>query len=132
MLWESARPYTYIRTTSDNRIIIGGKDEVFYSPGKRDKLLKAKSKQLVKSFNKIYPDLKFIPDYNWTGTFAETKDGLPYIGKHKAHPNCYFSLCYGGNGITFSLIAAELIRDEILRKKNKDGNIFSFYRKNKS
>src|SRR5205085_807499 len=32
ILWESARPYIYLRGTSDNRIIAGGKDEVFYSP----------------------------------------------------------------------------------------------------
>ena len=128
MLWESSRPYTYIRTTPDNRIIIGGKDEVFYSPGKRDRLLKNKTQQLVRNFNKYFPEINFIPDYSWTGTFAETKDGLPYIGKHKKHPRCHFALCYGGNGITFSLIAAEIIRDEILKRKNNDKKIFSFYR----
>ncbi len=128
VLWESARPYLYMRTTSENRIIVGGKDEVFYSPGKRNKLLTIKTKQLVKAFSKKFPDIPFIPDYSWTGTFAESKDGLPYIGKHKDHPFSFFSLGYGGNGITFSLIAAKLISDSILKKKVPYQNIFSFYR----
>jgi glycine/D-amino acid oxidase-like deaminating enzyme len=128
ILWESARPYFYMRTTSDNRIIIGGKDEVFYSPGKRNSLLTSKTKQLEKAFQKKFPEINFITDYCWTGTFAETKDGLPYIGKHKDHPFSFFSLGYGGNGITFSLIAAKIIANAILKKKSPDQNIFSFYR----
>ena len=27
LIWETARPYIYMRTTVDNRIIIGGLDE---------------------------------------------------------------------------------------------------------
>jgi glycine/D-amino acid oxidase-like deaminating enzyme len=34
----------------------------------------------------------------------ETKDGLPYIGKHPNFPSAYFVLGFGGNGITFSVI----------------------------
>jgi len=39
-----------------------------------------------------------------------------------------FALGFGGNGITFSLIAAEILRDMILGKQNKDADIFSFER----
>jgi glycine/D-amino acid oxidase-like deaminating enzyme len=31
---------------------------------------------------------------------------------------------FGGNGIVFSLLAAEMIRDELTGKHNKDINIF--------
>jgi len=34
----------------------------------------------------------------------------------------------GGNGITFSVVAAEIIRDMLLSKKNPDAGIFSFKR----
>ncbi len=128
LLWESARPYMYFRGTKDNRIIAGGKDEVFYSPGNRDKLLNKKTKQITETVSKIYPGYPFIPDYCWTGTFAETKDGLPYIGKHKMHPHSYFAMCYGGNGITFSQIAAEIISNEILGNSGHISNIFGFDR----
>ena len=32
MIWETARPYLYLRTTSDNRIIAGGRDIPFSNP----------------------------------------------------------------------------------------------------
>ena len=40
----------------------------------------------------------------------------------------WLALGYGGNGITFSLIAANLIRDGILGRKNSDEEVFGFGR----
>lgn len=128
LIWETAHPYLYARTTKDHRVIVGGKDEVFYSPRKRDKLINLKKQQLETAFARLFPRLALRTDYAWCGTFAETKDGLPYIGRHPAHPNAYFALGFGGNGITFSVIAAELIRDSILKKKNSSLKLFSFDR----
>ena len=128
LIWNTANPYLYIRTTEDNRIIVGGRDENFYSPGRRDKLLKKKTKQLSKDFLKLFPDINFTPEFSWTGTFGSTKDGLPFIGTYNKLPNSYFALGFGGNGITFSLIAAEIITAFLRGKKNKDAAIFSFDR----
>lgn len=77
----------------------------------------------------MFPDLSFKVDFSWAGTFAETEDGLPYIGSIKQLPNTYFALGYGGNGITFSQIAAEILSDLLLGVKNKDAKIYSFDRK---
>jgi glycine/D-amino acid oxidase-like deaminating enzyme len=66
--------------------------------------------------------------YAWAGTFGETKDGLPYIGVHPRFPHVYFALCYGGNGITFSVIAAEILRDDFIRRTNRDARLFRFGR----
>jgi glycine/D-amino acid oxidase-like deaminating enzyme len=128
LLWNTADPYLYMRTTKDGRILIGGRDEEFYNPTQRDKLLPKKIKQLVKDFNKLFPKIEFIPEFSWCGTFGATKDGLPYIGNYKKLPNSYFALGFGGNGITFSLIAAEIIKDLILNKNNSDAKIFNFER----
>jgi glycine/D-amino acid oxidase-like deaminating enzyme len=128
LIWETARPYFYLRTTADNRIIVGGKDEVFYSPKKRDKLLTRKTREIADSFRKKFPEIDFRTDYNWAGTFGETADGLPYIGSIKQLPHTIFALGFGGNGITFSQIAAEILRDEATGKKNSDARIFSFDR----
>lgn len=128
LIWETARPYLYMRTTDDNRILVGGKDEPFYNPEKRDKLTERKAIQLNKAFKKKFPDLDFRTDFCWGGTFAETKDGLPYIGKVAEHPNTYFALGFGGNGIVFSQLAAEIIRDSLVGKKNKGEDIFKFDR----
>ncbi|MFN3378965.1 MAG: NAD(P)/FAD-dependent oxidoreductase [Runella zeae] len=128
LIWETARPYLYIRTTSDSRILIGGKDEPFYSPTKRDALNKRKAAQLEDAFKRKFPNIPFRVDFKWAGTFAETADGLPYIGKVKEHPHTYFAMGFGGNGIVFSLLAAEIIRDELEGKKNADASIFKFDR----
>lgn len=128
LIWNTDDPYLYMRTTKDSRIIIGGRDEKFYNPEKRDKLLDQKSEKLERDFRKLFPKIPFNTEYKWTGTFGSTKDGLPFIGPYDPLPNSFFSLGFGGNGITFSLIAAEIIRDLIIGKRNEDAEIFKFER----
>lgn len=128
LIWETADPYLYLRTTSDNRIIIGGKDSMTSNPEKRDRLLPQKVKALERSFKQLFPSLPFKTDFRWAGNFASTTDGLPYIGAIPGLAHTWFSLGYGGNGTTFSVIAAEMIRDFLKGKKNKDAEIFSFNR----
>jgi glycine/D-amino acid oxidase-like deaminating enzyme len=128
LIWETARPYVYLRTTGDGRALIGGYDEPFQDAPRRDKLLSKKTQLLARRFKRFFPDIDFEVAYAWTGTFAETPDGLPYIGEHLAYPRTYFALGYGGNGITWGLIAAEIIRDLCLGRKNPDTAIFSFRR----
>ncbi len=128
LIWDSGMPYLYLRTTPDGRVIVGGEDEDFVNAKHRDVLISAKSRTLVKKFNKLFPDVSLEVAYTWAGTFGETKDGLPYIGVHLRHPHAYFALGYGGNGITFSVIAAEIIRDLFLGRENDVAQIFRFAR----
>jgi len=128
LLWNTADPYLYLRMTRDNRIIIGGRDEDFYSPQKRDKLIKSKTAWLKRDFEKLFPEINLTPEFSWTGTFGSTKDALPYIGTYIKTPHTYYALGFGGNGITFSVIAAEIIRDMIMGKSNKNKLLFSFSR----
>ncbi len=128
LIWETADPYLYIRTTKDKRILIGGKDTPYTSATARDKKLSQKVKALEESFAMLFPSIPFKTDFSWAGTFAGTKDGLPYIGEHKSKPGIYFALGFGGNGITFSSIAGEIIRDIFTGKKNNHLPIFKFNR----
>jgi len=129
VIWNTAKPYLYMRTTNDNRIIIGGQDEEFFSHFKRDRLIPQKTRQLKKDFEKMFPAIPFKTEFSWAGTFGSTKDGLPYIGGYKKFPNSLFALGFGGNGITFSQVAGEIIASIIKGKKNKDVELFSFERK---
>ncbi len=128
LIWNTADPYLYMRTTIDNRIILGGRDEEFYNPEKRDKLLQKKQQQLEKDFLNIFPTAKFETAFSWTGTFGTTKDGLPFIGAYEKLPNSYFALGFGGNGITFSLLAAKYISELYLDPNKKIPKMFSFER----
>ena len=82
----AASPYLYLLTTHDNRIIIGERDEEFFSHIKQDKLIPGKTRQFQKDFSKIFPSISFNPEFNWAGVFGSTKDGLPYIGTYKKLP----------------------------------------------
>ena len=128
LIWETQSPYLYLRTTQDKRIIAGGKDISSTNPNKRDSVLPRKAKSLERTVTKLFPAIKFKTDFQWSGTFASTKDGLPYIGSIRQHPHTYFALGFGGNGITFSAIAAVIIKDMLKGEKNKDEEIFKFDR----
>jgi len=128
LLWETKQPYLYMRTTKDNRLLVGGRDEFFYNPRKRDQLIKNKSRLLRKDFGKLFPHIVWEPEFCWTGTFGSTKDGLPYIGNYQNLPNSLFALGFVGNGITFSLISARIIADLLKGRTNRDSNLFSFNR----
>lgn len=129
LIWETARPYLYLRTTKDHRIIIGGEDINFKNERLRDILLARKTKKLLEKFNALFPDIPVKCDMTWCGTFSATKDGLPYIGAYPGIDNMFFALGYGGNGITFSMIAAQVIRNKLKGVKDEREEVFGFNRK---
>lgn len=124
LMWETARPYFYLRSTPDHRILFGGADEPFANPTRRDRKLKSKTRVLEQQFAELFPHLAFKAKYAWTGTFAETIDGLPCIGRVREGSRILCALGYGGNGITFSQIAARILRDICLGKSNPEAQLF--------
>jgi glycine/D-amino acid oxidase-like deaminating enzyme len=128
LIWGTGNPYIYMRTTADGRVLVGGKDDSVLNPDQRDRQLEKKTGQLVRAFHSVFPAIGIEPAFSWAGIFGSTKDGLAYIGKHPAFPRAYFALGFGGNGITFSQIAARLLSDAFLGRKNPDQNIFRFDR----
>lgn len=128
LIWETKRPYIYLRTTSDDRILVGGEDEDFVNAGKRDALIGDKGRALHRKLRQMFPDIPTELSSSWAGTFGETKDGLPYIGPLKARSRVLHALCYGANGTNFAAIAADIIRDTILGKRNDHAELFGFKR----
>jgi len=128
LIWNTEEPYLYMRTSDDGRFLIGGEDETFQDPAKRDALISRKEQKLIKAFKKIFPDKRFQSDFAWAGTFGETKDGLPYIGEHPDFKNSYFVCGFGGNGITFSVTGMEMVADWLKGKKHQMTPYFAFGR----
>jgi glycine/D-amino acid oxidase-like deaminating enzyme len=128
LIWESARSYFYLRTTSDERAIIGDEDVPYATAHKSEQLIARKTQKLQRRFVDMFSRLDVEVSYTWAGTFGETEDGLAYIGQTPEFPHAYFALGYGGNGITFSVIAAKIITDLHLGRPNSDANIFRFDR----
>jgi glycine/D-amino acid oxidase-like deaminating enzyme len=128
LLWESSRPYFYLRADRESRALFGGGDVPFRNAKARDKLLPAKAKQLVEDFRELFPAIPMEPAWTWAGTFGETVDWLAYIGRYAKHPRCLFALGYGGNGITYSVLAAEILRYELAGKRHPYADAFRFDR----
>jgi glycine/D-amino acid oxidase-like deaminating enzyme len=124
MIWETKRPYLYMRATHDNRIIVGGADEPFADPHSRDALLSSKATELKNTFGQLFPSIPFITDFEWCGVFAESKDALPYIGKPRDYKHAYCAIGCGGNGITFSQVAAKIITEMCLGREGSDAQLF--------
>lgn len=129
MLWESARPYLYLRTTGEGRVLIGGEDDEIDVPARRDARVEKKSRRLMQRAQQLLPHLQLTPAFAWAGTFAETEDGLPFFGAHPSWgPRVQFAMAYGGNGIVYSALGAGLLRAAIERRRHPLAELFSFRR----
>jgi glycine/D-amino acid oxidase-like deaminating enzyme len=120
LLWETARPYLYMRTTVDNRIIVGGLDEnTAYSEDRDSKLIHKKDK-LLTEFNRLFPDIQVEPAFYSAAFYGGMIDGLPIIGKYEDYPNSYFLLAYGDNGTVYSQLLAKIIVQDIVEGHSPD------------
>lgn len=128
LLWETGDPYLYVRSTWDHRVIVGGEDEAFVEASKRDALLAEKAETLRARVGELLSIEPPPVAYNWAGTFARTSDGLPFIDEPDRWPGVQFALGYGGNGITFGLIAARCISDHLEGRAMMQDGLYSFRR----
>jgi len=120
LIWEDSKDYLYARTTVSGRIIIGGEDsDEIIEPEARDALIPEKSRILAEKLEALWPRANREVAYRWAGTFDTTSDGLPLIGPVPGKKGIFAAYGYGGNGITFSFLAAQLIGDLIAGETSK-------------
>ncbi len=125
MIWEASDPYLYVRTTGDGRVICGGADEPFSNAEKRDSLSLRKFALLERRLASLFPALDTSPDFAWSGTFGASDSGTPIIGRVPGRRRLYTVLGCGGNGITFSMLAAQLLRSLIEGDGDIDQALFA-------
>ncbi|OWO93553.1 N-acetylglucosamine-1-phosphate uridyltransferase [Rhizobium esperanzae] len=109
LIWENSHPYLYMRTTADNRIVAGGEDDGTTDPAGRNHKLPAKISAIREKMKRLWPAADTRVAHAWGGTFGETADGLPLIGPMPGVAHVFAAYGYGGNGITFSYLAAQMI-----------------------
>jgi glycine/D-amino acid oxidase-like deaminating enzyme len=129
MLWDTARPYHYVRWTHDHRLLLGGADRPVKPGARRDLQFAAGTADLRDYFEAMYPALSEIGIATaWEGLFAMTPDSLPYIGPHLRYPRHAFALGYGGNGMTFAALAARILVEQWQGVESEDHALFGFKR----
>jgi glycine/D-amino acid oxidase-like deaminating enzyme len=129
MLWDTERPYHYLRWTPDDRLLFGGLDRPRVPRATRPAALRRRAEDLMSDLVELYPSLRGIrPDYAWEGLFAKTPDGLPYIGTHRRYPRQLFALGYGGNGMTLGFFAAQALVRLARGKPTPEDALFGFNR----
>ena len=109
MIWEASDPYLYLRTTADGRIIVGGEDEDFVDPGRRDGLIQAKAERLREKARTRLPGFDLQIDCAWAATFGSSEDGLPAVGRRNGQRRTFVAHDFGGNGIAFAALAADIL-----------------------
>jgi len=126
LIWEASEPYLYLRSTFDNRVVVGGEDEDFAEPRRRDAHNASKFSRLEQKLGRLLPKADARAAYAWTACFGASATGSPTIGEIPGYPRCYAALGYGGNGITFSMLAALLLTTAIQGKRDPDARLFEF------
>jgi glycine/D-amino acid oxidase-like deaminating enzyme/nitrite reductase/ring-hydroxylating ferredoxin subunit len=123
LLWDTADPYIYVRTqpeTDYDLLIVGGED---HRTGQEDDG-EARFEKLFQWTQKRFAFADEIL-YKWSGQFAETHDGLAFIGRYSAgEPNVYLITGDSGMGMTHGTIGGMLVSDLILGKENPWTEVF--------
>lgn len=126
LIWEASDPYLYMRTTADGRVICGGEDEEFSDAETRDALIPKKARAIGRKLEKLFPGIDATPEFAWAGAFGTTETGLPRIGEIPGKKNVWAILGFGGNGITYSRIAADIVSTVLTGKADPDADLYSF------
>jgi len=79
---------------------------------------------LLRKAKEYYPNCQEI--LRWSAQDCMPHDGIPFIGKYSIFtPNLYVATGFGKWGMTSSMIAAMILRDEICGFENKYAQVFT-------
>ena len=124
LVWEASDPYLYFRMTPDGRLIVGGEDEDAPGAHEDPARLKRKSATIRDKLKVLLPDLEFEVDYSWAGAFGESATGLPSIAPVPDMDHAWAVMGFGGNGITYSVIASQVVAAAIRGRADPDADLY--------
>lgn len=125
LIRDNCDPYNYLRTTVDNRLIIGGEDVNFTPDVVNENLVNDKYTILENRLKSMFKDIKNIEvEFKYCGVFASTPDNLGFVGPAKNHKNLWYLLGYGANGILFAILGAIMLLQLYEGKEHKDMKLF--------
>lgn len=123
LTYDMEDPYHYYRSqvvNGQNYLIAGGKDhKTAHEENTKYKFVQLRSH--------IKDHFKFERiDYKWSSQYFEPADGLPYIGHLPGQPdNIFVATGFGGNGMTYSGVAAITLKEILLNENTRYSAIFN-------
>ncbi|WP_343069811.1 FAD-binding oxidoreductase [Paracoccus amoyensis] len=126
IVWEASDPYLYFRTDDAGRIIAGGEDEDAAAANSDPDKLVRKATIIARKLHDLTGVDIGRPAYSWSAPFSVTKDGLPIIDTVPGFTRIHTIMGFGGNGITFSMIGAQIVAAKIAGRSDPDRAIFRF------
>ncbi|MEO1969875.1 MAG: FAD-dependent oxidoreductase [Sphingomonadaceae bacterium] len=124
MVWEAADPYLYVRSDGDGRIIAGGEDIDQAEGIQRDHLIPAKTAVIAAKLEGLLGGRRIAVERRWAATFGSSPDGLPAIGRSAIMPDVWLAAAFGGNGIAFAALAADILERELAGDHDPDLECF--------
>jgi glycine/D-amino acid oxidase-like deaminating enzyme len=92
MLWTSRRLLNYFRRTPDDRILLGGRQNLSVHLDLEDS-----ARRLRRRIVEFFPELATTAiTHSWTGRLGVTFDLMPHIGRIDG---VWYALGYGGHGV---------------------------------
>ena len=124
LVWEGADPYLYMRTSRDGRLIVGGEDEASATAHADPALMREKRDRILAKVKRLLPKVEVEVDYVWAGAFGESATGLPHIAPVECLDHAWAVMGFGGNGITYSVIASQVVAAALRGGKDPDADLY--------
>ena len=124
LVWEASDPYLYFRMGGDGRLIVGGEDEADPLAHDDRARLKRKCETIAGKLRTLLPEIDFEVDYSWAGAFGTSTTGLPSIGPVPGLDHAWAVMGFGGNGITYSVIASQIVAAEVRGGADPDADLY--------
>jgi len=124
LVWEGADPYLYMRTSRDGRLIVGGEDEASATAHADPALMREKRDRILAKVKRLLPKVEVEVDYVWAGAFGESASGLPHIAPVEGLDHAWAVMGFGGNGITYSVIASQVVAAALRGGKDPDADLY--------
>ncbi len=122
LFWDTADPYHYFSSYDVDGVpwlIVGGEDHKTGTERKTEERYAALDEWVKKRI------AVGEPEHRWSAQVEEPVDGLPFIGRNALAENVFVATGFSGNGTTFGTIAALVVRDLVLGRKNAWSDLYA-------
>ncbi len=123
---EGGGPLSLFPLDPQDRLIVGGEDEDSPDRNADPALLKTKAAAISAKLRDLTGIDIGKPAHVWAAPFGNTTDGLPIIDRVPRHERVFAVMGFGGNGITFSMISAQIVAAAIAGTPDPDAALFAF------